>query len=155
MVPVFSSPRRALKNKFLSFDVRMSANPLIITIPTWDRPGLLEKCLRSVFEDQKVVPNVIVSDNSTRDHIDIRKLRSNYPFTYVRQSGQLSVTEHHNACLKLPSTRWLWLVHDDDELYPESIAEVQSFLAECGDVGIVLGGVEYIARKQNAWKVNS
>ncbi len=124
--------------------MRMSANPLTIIIPTRDRPDLLEKCLRSVFEDQKVVPHVIVSDNSIRDHIGIKKLRSNYPFTYVRQSGQLSVTEHHNACLQLPSTRWLWLVHDDDELYPESIVKVQTFLAGCENAGIVLGGVEYI-----------
>jgi glycosyltransferase involved in cell wall biosynthesis len=115
-----------------------------IVILTRDRPDFLEKCLKSVFEHQKVVPEVIVSDNSTREHIAIKKLRSKYPFTYVRQSGELSMTEHHNACLKLPSTRWLWLVHDDDELYPESVVKVQSFLAGCRNVGIVLGGVEYI-----------
>ena len=80
----------------------MNSELLTIVILSRDRPEFLEKCLRSVFEDQKVVPNVIVSDNSTRDHIGIKKLRSNYPFTYVRQSGQLSMTEHHNACLELP-----------------------------------------------------
>jgi glycosyltransferase involved in cell wall biosynthesis len=125
-----------------------------IVILTRDRPDFLEKCLRSVFENQKVVPKVIVSDNSTGDHIGIKKLRSNYPFTYVRQSGRLSMTEHHNAALELPSTRWLWLVHDDDELYPDAVAKVQSFLAGCGDAAIVLGALEYIdpqGRTRGKW----
>ena len=46
--------------------------------------------------------------------------------------------------LSCRSTRWLWLVHDDDELYPDSIGKVQSFLAGCGNAAIVLGGLEYI-----------
>lgn len=122
----------------------MHSKLLTIVILSRDRPEFLEKCLRSVFENQKAVPNVIVSDNSTQDHVGIKKLRSDYPFTYVRQSGYLSMTEHHNACLDLPSTPWLWLVHDDDEIYPDSVVKVEAFLAGCGDVGIVLGGLEYI-----------
>ena len=122
----------------------MDSNLLTVVILSRDRPEFLEKCLRSAFEKQTVVPNVIVSDNSTQDHGAIRKHRSAYPFTYVRQSGHLSMTEHHNACLKLPSTPWLWLVHDDDELYPNSVARVQEFLAGCEDAAIVLGGLEYI-----------
>jgi hypothetical protein len=122
----------------------MHSGLLTIVILSRDRPEFLETCLRSVFDNQKAVPTVIVSDNSTQDHIGIEKLRSDYPFTYVRQSGRLSMTEHHNACFKLPSTPWLWLVHDDDELYPDAIERVESFLVGCGNVGIVLGGLEYI-----------
>jgi Glycosyl transferase family 2 len=122
----------------------MNSELLTIVILSRDRPEFLEKCLRSVFENQKSVPEVILSDNSTQNHSGIETLRSTYPFTYVRQSGQLSMTEHHNACLKLPSTPWLWLVHDDDELHPESIAKVESFLAKCKNAALVVGGVQYI-----------
>ena len=122
----------------------MNSELLTIVILSRDRPEFLEKCLKSIFENQKVVPGVVLSDNSTQNHSGIETLRSAYPFTYVRQSGQLSMTEHHNACLKLPSTPWLWLVHDDDELYPESIAKVESFLAKCKNAALVVGGVQYI-----------
>jgi hypothetical protein len=71
-------------------------------------------------------------------------LRKKFGFAYVRQSGKLSMTEHFNACLTLPSSRWLWMVHDDDELCPDSVGKVESFLAGCEDVGIVVGGVQYI-----------
>jgi len=115
-----------------------------IVIPTRDRPDFLEKCLRSVFESQSTLPHVIVSDNSTSDQPAMETLQSRYGFIYVRQSGQLSPTEHFNACLQLPSSPWIWMIHDDDELCPESVGKVHSFLAQCGDVGIVVGGVRNI-----------
>ena len=122
----------------------MSLELLTIVIPTRDRTDLLELCLRSVYEHQTTVPNVIVSDNSTLDHPEIDVLRRKYGFAYVRRSGKLGITEHHNACLKLATTRWVWMLHDDDELYPNSVAKVESFLAECPRVGVAIGGVELI-----------
>lgn len=117
---------------------------LTIVVMTRDRIDLLKKALGSVFECQSRVPPVIVSDNSIREHSEMEELRRQYGFSYVRQSGKLSVTEHHNVCLTLVATRWLWLLHDDDELYPNAVARVEACLEDCGDVGIFVGGVEYI-----------
>ena len=63
---------------------------LTIVIPTRDRPDFLEKCLRSVFERQTALPQVIVSDNSKFDHPAINQLRDKYGFAYIRQSGELT-----------------------------------------------------------------
>jgi len=122
----------------------MTSELLTIVIPTRDRVDFLEKCLRSVFETQTSIPYVIVSDNSTSHQPPINVLRSKYEFTYVRQSGQLSMTEHFNACLTLPATRWVWMIHDDDELCAGSVEKVESFLAECGDAGVVVAGMQCI-----------
>src|SRR5262245_1153584 len=89
---------------------------LTIVIPTRDRPEQLELCLESIFEQQAIIPDVIVSDNSVHDHPAIGDARQRYGFTYVRQSGDLSMTDHLNACLELSSTPWMMLLHDDDEL---------------------------------------
>jgi hypothetical protein len=125
--------------------MRMSANPLTITIPTRDRPDLLEKCLQSVYACQTTIPNVVVSDNSTRDHPIIDTFRRRYGFTYLRQSGQLSQNTHMNVCcLQLPETPWVLLLHDDDELYPECLGNLQTFLATCDSIGIVVAGIQFI-----------
>jgi hypothetical protein len=122
----------------------MPTSLLTIVVPTRDRPDLLELCLRSVFERQEDTPQVIVSDNSTKDLPGIDRLRSKYPFFYVRQSGKLSMVEHHNACLKLASTPWALLLHDDDELRPYIVGKINSFLATCNNAGLVVGGTEFI-----------
>jgi hypothetical protein len=133
--------------------MKVSSELLSVIIPTRDRPGLLEACLRTVFESQVEI-DVIVSDNSTRDHPEIEQLRARYPFTYVRQSGELRATDHFNACLAIPKSKWIWMVHDDDELYPGAVAKMAARLHEVGDVGLVVGGLHHIDHagvKQHEW----
>lgn len=122
----------------------MASEELTVVIPTRDRPRLLELCLRSVFERQKVPPPVIVSDNSTVDQPVIEALRKKYGFTYVRRSGRLPIVEHQNGCLQIPTSRWVLLLHDDDELYPGAVAKLREFLLECGEAGIVMAGTQTI-----------
>jgi glycosyltransferase involved in cell wall biosynthesis len=122
----------------------MSSQLLTIVVPTRDRLELLEFCLRSVFERQDTIPEVIVSDNSSIDVPGMELLRQRYQFSYVRQSGQLSMVDHHNACLKMTSTPWALLLHDDDELFPNVIGRLESFLAQCSDSGLVVGGMQRI-----------
>jgi len=123
----------------------MILQPLTLVIPTRDRPDFLEKCLRSVFSCQAEIPSVIVSDNSITDHSAIATLRRQYGFAYIRQSGKLSQTEHLNICCKeLPSTPWVLVLHDDDELYPDSLRKLNTFLSQCENVGLVVAGIQYI-----------
>jgi SAM-dependent methyltransferase len=117
---------------------------LTIVIPTRNRTDLLELCLQSVFDRQPNIPKVIVSDNSTFDVPAMETLRTQYNFSYVRQSGKLSMTDHHNACLKLASTPWALLLHDDDELCPNILGRLESFLTQCDGAGVVVGGIQYI-----------
>lgn len=133
--------------------MKVSSDLLSLIIPTRDRPALLEACLRSVYECQAQI-DVIVSDNSTRDHPEIEQLRTRYGFTYIRQSGRLSATHHFNACLRLPSSKWIWMLHDDDELYPGGVSKMAARLHEVGDVGILVAGFHYIDQagtKQSEW----
>ncbi|MGH8059277.1 MAG: glycosyltransferase family 2 protein [Candidatus Entotheonellia bacterium] len=137
----------------------MSRELLTIVIPTRDRPDFLAMCLRSVFERQSVIPHVIVSDNSTVDHPSVRELQQQYGFTYIRQSGELSQTEHLNrCCLELPLTPWVLMLHDDDELYPDSMHEVVSFLVDGAPVGLIVGGIQLIdqgGRSRKVWMPES
>ena len=122
----------------------ISSRSLTIVVPTRDRINLLELCLRSVFEHQEGVPNVIVSDNSTTDLPQMAILRSKYPFAYVRQSGKLRMVDHHNACMRLPTTPWALLLHDDDELAPNIIGRLEAFLQGCKESGLIVGGTQHI-----------
>jgi SAM-dependent methyltransferase len=122
----------------------MNREQLTIVIPTRNRIDLLDLCLRSVFEQQTAIPKIIVSDNSTSDQAGMESLQKKYPFTYIRQSGDLSMREHHNACLRLPSTPWALLLHDDDELYPNALDKLEAFLANCNGAGLVVGGFQRI-----------
>lgn len=117
---------------------------LTIVIPTRSRPDWLALCLRSVFEHQTARVPVIVSDNSPSQDAAVVELAERYDLTYVRQSGALDQTTHLNACFGLAATPWMMLVHDDDELCADVLDAIQAFLDDCEDVGMVIGGVQYI-----------
>ena len=122
----------------------MSSSDLTVVVMPRDRIDLLEKALSSVFDRQSKPPSIIVSDTSTREYSELNKFQQRYGFSYIRQSGALTATEHHNVCPKLPATRWVWFLHDDDELRSGAVSGVERFLIETDDVGIVVGGVEDI-----------
>jgi hypothetical protein len=124
----------------------MSSSDLTVVVMTRDRVDLLEKALVSVFDRQSSLPPVIVSDNSTREYSELKEFQQRYGFSYIRQPGTLTATEHHNACLQLPQTRWVWLLHDDDELRSGAVRGIEKFLEETHDAGIVVGGVQDITQ---------
>ena len=132
----------------------MISEALTIVIPTRDRPALLELCLRSIFDRQTRLPRVVVSDNSTKEASTIRELKQRYDFDYVRQSGELSAAEHQNLCFTLPRTKWMMLLHDDDELQPDALAQLESVLSTTDNAAVVVGGLDYIdesGNKIDAW----
>ena len=116
----------------------MSSSDLTVVVMPRDRSDLLEKALSSVFDCQSKPPSIIVSDTSTREYSELNKFQQRYGFSYIRQSGALTATEHHNVCPKLPATRWVWFLHDDDELRSGAVSGVERFLTETDDVGIVV-----------------
>jgi hypothetical protein len=126
---------------------------LSIVIPTRDRTEYLEKSLRSVYEVQDSRVPVIVSDNSRTDCPLIHGLKLRYGFEYIRQSGRLSQAQHMNiCCLELPSTPWVFLLHDDDEIAAGSLGGLLDFLAQHEDAGTAVAGIEYIDHESRASK---
>src|SRR5262245_5386259 len=117
----------------------MSSDLISVVIPARDRPDYLERALLSIFERQAEIPQVVVSDNSTRDFPEMERLRRRYPFSYVRQTGNLTMFEHHSACMKLSATPWAFLLHDDDELYPGAVDTLTPLLADAGGLGAIVG----------------
>jgi hypothetical protein len=97
-----------------------------------------------VFRQQGVAVPVVVSDNSTKEDEAVEALRLEYGFRYVRQSGALTIPQHFNACFGLVSTPWILLLHDDDELYPDALEGLLGRLGQCGNPGIVVGGVQQV-----------
>lgn len=137
----------------------MPSKFLTIVVPARNRPEFLGLCLRSIFDHKGDLPEVIVSDNSTHEVEGIRTLVESFPVSYVRQSGKLSMSDHHNACMTLPRTPWALLLHDDDELHPGVLNRLETFLSRFGDagpeVGLIVGAVERIDHKSvvtGIWK---
>ena len=108
-------------------------------------------CIYEVFESLGYVLEICAvwmrQDTEVRPYdatVRVERISAAVWFSYIRQSGTLTATDHHNICLQLPATSWVWLLHDDEELRRGAVRGIEEFLNQTHDVGIVVGGVEDI-----------
>lgn len=118
---------------------------LSICIPTYNRPDLFERALRSAQTlPERAAEDVelIVSDNSTDDRTEevARKLLSNWPgrTNYVRNRPGVGAEPNFNRCLELANGRYILILHDDDYLLPSGPAQLLRAIATATDRDRVL-----------------
>lgn len=103
----------------------MPPPPLSITMPTRNRPGLLERALRSVVSAVAPVAEhieVAVSDGSDDDASGrvVGRVLTGWPakYRYVWNRPALGLVENLNRAVEISTGRWVMQLHDDDFLLP-------------------------------------
>jgi glycosyltransferase involved in cell wall biosynthesis len=101
------------------------ATPLSITMPTRNRPGLMERALRSVVRAAAPVAEhieVAVSDGSDDGATGdvVRRVLTGWPvrYRYVWNRPALSLVENLNRAVEISTGQWVMQLHDDDYLLP-------------------------------------
>jgi glycosyltransferase involved in cell wall biosynthesis len=105
--------------------VTADAPPLSITMPTRNRPGLLERALRSVVcavapvaENIEVAVSDGSDDGATGDVVG--RVLTGWParYRYVWNRPALSLVENLNRAVEISTGQWFMQLHDDDYLLP-------------------------------------
>jgi glycosyltransferase involved in cell wall biosynthesis len=118
---------------------------LSICIPTYNRPDLFERALRSA----QTLPGpaaetveLVVSDNSTDERTQeiAGKLLAEWPgpTRYVLNRPGVGAEPNFNRCLELATGRYILILHDDDYLLPAGPAHILSAIATAQDRDRVL-----------------
>ena len=130
----------------------MQPPPLSITMPTRNRPGLLERALRSVV--QAVAPvaehiEVAVSDGSddgaTGDVVG--RVLTGWPagYRYVWNRPALSLVENMNRAVEISTGQWVMQLDDDDYLLPGAGAAMLDAIRRAApSESVLLFGVQIV-----------
>lgn len=104
---------------------------LTISIPTYNRPELLHKCLVEIFNQIQDKPNVsvYVADDSdgNENKVWVEKAKQHYPqatIEYVINKKNLGIDENIKNCIRSPQAEYIWLLGEDDLLTPNAINTV-------------------------------
>lgn len=103
---------------------------LTIYIPTYNRAELLKMQLESLAEALLRVDatrcEVIVSDNCSTDHTEsvVKSFGSRIDLKYSRNETNLGPVKNFLKMPFLASGEFLWLLGDDDLVFPYSLAEI-------------------------------
>ena len=125
-----------------------AASPLLsVCIPTYGRPQLLERALRSVVERGQTESDrveVLVSDNSPdlNEALALKWLSTwRGPTLYVPNRPDLGAIANFNQCIARASGKFVLLLHDDDFLLAGGLEAVVEALewVEDGDRALLFG----------------
>ncbi len=120
---------------------------LAVCIPTYRRPDLLRRCVRSVIDAGASFGTPIVITDDSTDEINvevIRALQAEYPFIEHRRNPQrLGIDGNIVHAMNCCPARYGWLLGEDDLLVPEAIRTVRAALT--GDASQPFLFVNYAA----------
>jgi glycosyltransferase involved in cell wall biosynthesis len=125
---------------------------LSITMPTRNRPQLLERALRSVVGAVAPVAaqvEVAVSDGSDADASGavVRQLLTGWPggHRYVWNRPALPLVENMNRAVEISTGQWVMQLDDDDYLLPGAGAAMLEAIGRAGPgEAVLLFGVEIV-----------
>ena len=109
---------------------------LSICIPTYHRPELLARALRSVGPLPPEV-ELLVSDNSTANDFcgrmtyHVLREQPNACWHYYRNPPGGNATTNWQACVARAGGRYILMLHDDDYLLPGGLAAILRVLHQC------------------------
>jgi glycosyltransferase involved in cell wall biosynthesis len=128
---------------------------LSITMPTRNRPELLERALTSVVRAAGPVAEhveVAVSDGSDHDATGavVERVLAGWPggHPYVRNRPPLTLVDNMNRAVEISSGQWVMQLDDDDFLLPGAGAAMVDAIQRAGpDEAVLLFGVQIVDRE--------
>jgi glycosyltransferase involved in cell wall biosynthesis len=125
---------------------------LSITMPTRNRPALLERALGSAIEATTPVAakvEITVSDGSDGDAtgLVVHRLLAGWPggYRYVHNRPPLELTQNMNRSVELAGGEWVQQLDDDDGLLPGAgPAMIDAIEAASDDEAVLVFGAEIV-----------
>lgn len=113
----------------------MTTPLLSITVPTYRRVDLLERCVTSVIPTDastRDAVELVISDNSPESTVEdfVERFAPSWPspLRYHRNAGGTGAVRNFNLCVERAAGLYNLMLHDDDYLLPGAIDEIVRIL---------------------------
>lgn len=143
-------------------------NPRVeVIIPTYNRPDLVLRAIKSVLNQTYENFGLIVFDNSPNDDTEqlILELKNKEKIHYIHERNRMSLPKARNISISLLSknTDYFAFLDDDDEFLPNFLKTTIQILEQNNNVDVVMTSVylyrqdgffikKYLCKKVNFWE---
>ena len=124
-----------------SLEFRDNEKLLSLCIPTYNRAACLHQQflrLLTLSKEELESIEIIISDNCSTDETEqiVHQFQDKIAFKYLRNSDNLGPDGNFLQCLQTSTSKYVWLLGDDDFLRTEHISALLSILAN-EDLGLI------------------
>ena len=127
-----------------------NSEPLVtVGLPTYNRPGSLQKCLETIINQSYQNLEIIISDNCSTDEqvqqVIIQFAAKDSRIKHFRQNTNIGLEENFNFVYAKASAGFFTWMSDDDYFDSNYIAECMDFLKKNNDHILCSGLAKYYA----------
>jgi abequosyltransferase len=119
-------------------------NLISICIPTYNRDSLLKESLvKLISQIREFSIPIYISDNYSCDNTEkvVKELSNNYKYLfYHKNSKNIGLDRNFESVLRLPKTKYSWLLGDDDRIRTKSITQILESISNNNYDFVVLNG---------------
>jgi glycosyltransferase involved in cell wall biosynthesis len=120
---------------------------LSICVPTYRRPALLERCVRSAVASAGDCPiEIVVADDSVSDvnAATMQQLSREFAFVrWIRNERNLGIDDNIQHAVDLTGTDYAWLIGEDDLFLPGAVARMHARI-QSGEQAFVFANYHYV-----------
>jgi len=123
-----------------------------VLIPTYNRPDYLEKCVRSVLDNDFKDFEILISDDCSQKQIEeIKAVVEPYlryqNVSFFRQPENLGFQENWNFLVSKAQGKFVMIMGDDDKLRPDTLRKLKENIDRFPDYDLYGFGYEVIDEK--------
>lgn len=137
----------------------MSTPLLSICIPAYDRPQWFSRALASILTTSKHLQaqvEIVISDDSTINDCGqiSHQLLLDWqgPWQYQANSPSLGMAQNWNCCIQMAKGQYVLILHDDDYLESNAVANILETLQAHPQASAFLFGVNVVTAKEHVRK---
>ncbi|MBF05474.1 hypothetical protein CL644_02090 [bacterium] len=115
----------------------MSKPTITVAIPTYNKEKDIRRCIESVLKNADEVDKIIVIDNLSSDKT-FAIAKEYEPKVICHQNDtNIGMSGNFNKCIELCTTDWLMILHADDELLENAIAQYRKVILQNPSIGLI------------------
>ena len=119
-----------------------------VLIPSYNRPTYLEKCLKSVLENDFKDFEIIISDDHSQKIEKIERVVKPYlnyqNITFVKQSQNLGLHGNYNFLVGKAKGKFRIILDDDDKLHSDTLRKLKEYIGRYPDYDLYGFGYKVI-----------
>lgn len=121
-----------------------------VVVPTYNRRGLLERALESVFAQTLAdFELIVIDDRSTDDTVEWLRANADPRLSVLINQGRKGASAARNVGVRAAKSEWIAFLDSDDWWYPRKLEEFRAALMRDPTIGLWYSGCRHVDDRGN------
>jgi glycosyltransferase involved in cell wall biosynthesis len=110
---------------------------ITVAIPSYNKEKFISRCIDSVLKQTMAADQIILIDNASSDRTYEIAKGYQEKISRLQNASNIGQVPNWNRCIEVCETDWLLILHADDELLPNTLANYHEIIKKNPSIGLI------------------